>query len=100
MNPDHDREPNSPEGRGPDIEVQAVLAFDDWLREKDVERRKIRRILHRRGVREGVTHATPTIPPGGRVEKDCSRKRGRPGEPLVRKPLLQQPPPQPPAPDA
>src|SRR5258708_6082994 len=59
MNPDHDWEPNSPKVRGPDIEVQAVLAFADWLREKGVERRKIRRAFDTRGA----TTASPSAHP-------------------------------------
>src|SRR5260370_10949788 len=50
MNPDHDGQPDPAEVRGPDIEVQAVLTFDDWLREKDVERRKIRRAWPRHAL--------------------------------------------------
>src|SRR5260370_33081815 len=59
MNPDHDWEPNSPKVRGPDIEVQAVLAFDDWLREKGVERRKIRRCCRASALTKRPSPPTP-----------------------------------------
>src|SRR5258708_12926732 len=43
MNPDHDRDPNSPAARGPDIEVQAVLPFDHCLPENPLDPRKTHR---------------------------------------------------------
>src|SRR6266851_878071 len=82
MNPDHDGQPDPAEVRGPDIEVQAVLAFDDWLREKGVERRKIRRFWHRRAITERFAHAIPWLGWARRLKTIGAERRGRIGDPF------------------
>src|SRR5215469_7290902 len=80
MDPDHDGQPGSPDVRGPDIEVQAVLAFDSRLREQYVERWKIWRLGHRRAIAERFAYAVPWLSRARRLKTIGAERRGRIGD--------------------
>src|SRR3989454_10231167 len=61
MDPDHNRQPASPHVWSPDIEVQAILTRHHWLRDKHIERRKIRGLGNRWAITERFTHPVPSL---------------------------------------
>src|SRR5712691_3170492 len=61
MNPDHHRQPGLSGVGSPNIEVQAVRTVDSRLREKDIERGKIRGLGDCWAIVKRVAHAVPWL---------------------------------------